>query len=55
MALVGSQDDHLYALEPDGRLRWFLTFDADVDAAPFITPEGLLIVGGDDKSLRAFR
>ena len=53
--LFGSQDDHVYALEPDGRLRWFLTFDADIDSAPLITPAGLLVVGGDDKAVRAFR
>ena len=33
----------------------FLTFDADVDAPPLVTPDGLLLVAGDDRTLRAFR
>ena len=53
--LVGSQDDHLYALEPDGRLRWFLSFDADVDAPVAVAADGTVYVGGDDRALRASR
>ena len=53
--VVGTQDDHVYVLEPDGRLRWYLAFDGDVDAAPVIGADGTMYVGGDDRALRALR
>jgi outer membrane protein assembly factor BamB len=53
--LFGSQDDHVYALEADGRLRWFLSLDADVDAAVTMAADGTLYVGADDAHVRAFR
>jgi len=53
--LFGSQDDHVYALEADGRLRWFLSLDADVDAPVAMAVDGTIYVGGDDAHVRAYR
>lgn len=49
----GAQDDFVYSLSADGRLRWIHRVGADVDADPVITPEGLLVIGCDDGYLYA--
>jgi len=38
--LFGSQDDRVYALEADGRLRWSVELDGDVDSSPSSLPTG---------------
>jgi outer membrane protein assembly factor BamB len=43
----GAQDDYVYSVTSDGRMRWIFDVGADVDAAPILTPEGLLVVGCD--------
>ena len=53
--LFGSEDDRLYALEPDGRLRWSVELGGDVDSSPLIGPDGTIYVGADDKKLYALR
>ncbi len=44
----GAQDDFVYSLTSDGRMRWIHGVGADVDAAPILTPDGVLVVGCDD-------
>lgn len=49
----GAQDDYVYSLTSRGRLRWIHKVGGDVDAAPILTPEGLLLIGSDDGRLYA--
>lgn len=49
----GAQDDFVYSLSADGRLRWIHRLGADVDADPVLTPDGLLLIGCDDGFLYA--
>lgn len=49
----GAPDDFVYSLTPQGRLRWIHRTGGDVDAAPILTPEGVLLVGCDDGFLYA--
>ncbi len=49
----GAHDDFLYALSGDGRMRWIHQVGADIDAAPILRDDGVLIVGSDDGSLYA--
>jgi outer membrane protein assembly factor BamB len=51
----GADDDFVYSLAPDGRLRWFYRTDANVDGEPILTPEGVLLIGSDDEHLHAIR
>lgn len=51
---VGAQDDYLYAINPNGRLRWVQPMRGDVDSSPIIGPDGTLYVGSDDRGLWAF-
>ncbi|MBI3891833.1 MAG: PQQ-like beta-propeller repeat protein [Candidatus Wallbacteria bacterium] len=54
---VGSADKVLYALTPDGRMRWTYTLpaagDSLIDSAATLTPNGLLVVPGGDGHLHA--
>jgi outer membrane protein assembly factor BamB len=50
---VGSQDDYVYAVNPDGSLKWrFLTGDV-VRSSPAIAPDGTIYVGSYDDRLYA--
>ena len=53
--LFGSQDDRLYCLESDGRLRWSVELGGDVDSSPILAADGTIYVGSDDKKLYALR
>lgn len=44
----GAQDDFVYSLTSEGRMRWIFRAGADVDAAPILTPAGVLVFGCDD-------
>jgi len=55
VVLIGSQDDHLYAVDEGGVLLWFLELGADVDSTPAIASDGTVYVSGDDGVVRAFR
>ncbi len=54
-SLFGSQDDRVYALEPDGRLRWSVELGGDVDSSPILAADGTIFVGADDRKLYALR
>ncbi len=50
---VGSQDKYVYAISPEGTLRWrFLTGDW-VDASPAVAPDGTVYAGSWDGKLYA--
>jgi outer membrane protein assembly factor BamB len=45
--LVGSQDDHVYALTTQGELDWSTDLGHDVDGAPAVADDGAIFVGTD--------
>ena len=52
---VGSYDKNLYAINPDGSLRWmFATGDA-IDATPIVDKNGVVYVGSYDGKMYALR
>jgi len=53
--LVGTEDEHLYAVAPSGTLLWLLPFAGDIDTTPAIASDGTIYVAGDDAHLHAFR
>lgn len=53
VAVMGSQDDRVRAVSPDGGVRWTVVTGDDVDAPPAIGDDGTVYVGGDDGVLRA--
>ena len=55
IVLIGSQDDHLYAVRPDGALAWTFALDADLDSAVTVGADGTIYLAGDDGVLRALR
>ena len=50
---IGSDDDNLYAINPDATLRWKFTTLGDIDASPAIGSDGTIYVGSVDKKLYA--
>ena len=53
--LFGCEDEHVYAVAPDGTLRWQLASPGDVDTTPAIARDGTMYVAGDDGHLHAYR
>ena len=53
--VFGSRDDRLYAVTVEGRLKWSVVLDADVDGTPALGPDGTIYVGADDQALHALR
>ena len=47
LVIVGSQDDHVYALGAGGALAWSVDLGADVDGAPVVADDGSIYVGTD--------
>jgi outer membrane protein assembly factor BamB len=52
---VGSEDDRVYGLAPDGSVGWSVSVGADVDSSPALLPDGALVVGADDGALHCLR
>jgi outer membrane protein assembly factor BamB len=50
---VGSNDNRLYALEPDGEVAWSFLTGGDVDSTPALTNIGTVVFGSDDDKVRA--
>jgi len=50
---VGSDDDNLYAINPDGSKKWAFKTRDDVDSSPAIGSDGTIYVGSDDNNLYA--
>jgi outer membrane protein assembly factor BamB len=53
--VFGSQDDRVYAVGADGKLRWNFLTGGDVDAPLTLLADGTLLVGSDDGSVYALR
>lgn len=51
----GADDDYLYAVDRQGRMRWIYPTRGNVDADPVLAADGVLIVGSDDRSVHALR
>ena len=49
----GSDDDYLYALNPDKSLRWRFKTGGDIRSSPAVAPDGTVYVGSDDNKLYA--
>jgi outer membrane protein assembly factor BamB len=49
----GAQDDFVYSLTNEGRMRWIQHLGADVDSSPTLTRDGVLLIGCDDGYLYA--
>lgn len=47
LLVVGSQDDHVHAVDGAGRLVWSVDLGADVDGAPAVADDGSIVVGTD--------
>ncbi|MEC7526130.1 MAG: PQQ-binding-like beta-propeller repeat protein [Myxococcota bacterium] len=52
-AYLGSIDDHLYAVAPDGRQRWAYRTEGDVSSSPVLGDDGTIFVGSDDEHVHA--
>jgi uncharacterized repeat protein (TIGR01451 family) len=52
---IGSGDHKLYAVKPDGTLRWAYTTGAAISSSPAIGPDGTVYVGSLDHSVYAVR
>jgi len=50
---VGSRDNKLYAINPDGTKKWEFTSEGWVDSSPAIGPDGTIYVGSRDHYLYA--
>ena len=50
---VGSDDNKLYAINPDGTLRWTFATGGVIDSSPAIGSDGTVYVGSDDNHLYA--
>jgi outer membrane protein assembly factor BamB len=51
----GADDDYLYAIDRQGRLRWIYPTGGNVDGDPALASDGTLLVGSDDRALHALR
>ena len=41
---IGSLDDYLYCLKPDGSLNWKVQLDADINSSPVIAPNNRVLI-----------
>ena len=52
---VGSDDNKLYAIYPNGTLKWTYTTGDLIESSPAIASDGTIYVGSDDGKLYAFK
>jgi len=50
---IGSHDNNLYAINPDGTEKWRFTADMRIDSTPAIAPDGTIYFGSWNKSMYA--
>jgi outer membrane protein assembly factor BamB len=49
----GSQDGRLYAVSPEGRIKWSFLTEAKIDSSPSINEDGIVFVGAHNGILYA--
>jgi len=47
---IGSGDDNLYAINPDGTKKWAFTTEDNIVSSPTIGDDGTIYIGSDDRS-----
>ena len=52
---VGSNDNKLYAINPDGTGKWAFTTGGDIVSSPAVGPDGTIYVGSNDNKVYAIR
>ena len=52
---VGSWDNKLYAINPDGTKKWEFETEGNVDSSPTIGSDGTVYVGSQDNKLYAIK
>lgn len=52
---VGSEDHNLYAINPDGTLKWTYTTDGGIFSSPAIGSDGTIYIGSRDHNLYAIK
>ncbi len=50
---IGTRKDKLYAVNPDGTVKWYFQTGDWIDSSPAIAPDGTIYVGSDDNYLMA--
>ena len=50
---VGSEDNNLYAINPDGTLKWAFTTGTFIEGAPAVGRDGTIYIGSWDNKLYA--
>jgi outer membrane protein assembly factor BamB len=51
---VGSNDNKVYAINPDGTLKWDFLTGGDVRSSPTVASDGTIYIGSDDGKMYAF-
>jgi outer membrane protein assembly factor BamB len=52
---VGSGDSYLYAINPDGTLKWKYLTGSAMESSPAIASDGTIYVGSGDNYLYAIK
>ena len=52
--ILGSMDGHVYAVHPNGTLRWKLPLGGPIESSPVIGYKGLVAIGCNDNSICAW-
>jgi outer membrane protein assembly factor BamB len=50
---IGSRDGSLYAMNPDGKLKWRYQTDGEIFSSPAVGEDGTIYIGSDDGFLHA--
>ena len=50
---TASEDNYLYALNPDGTTQWTFLTGGDIQSSPVIGPDGIIYIGSKDNKLHA--
>ena len=50
---IGSNDDKLYAISPDGTEKWSFLTAGNISTSPSVGPDGTVYIGSDDDNLYA--
>ncbi|MBU0567608.1 PQQ-binding-like beta-propeller repeat protein, partial [bacterium] len=50
---IGSEDNKLYAIYPDGTKKWDFSTSGGIGSSPAIASDGTIYIGSEDKKLYA--